>query len=218
MFAPGLMRFGSTCAGVVLYTMLIHQISCVTTNTAVSLFSESLLWFSRVNSFSSNEFSHELHGFFFPLIYIFLTGDCHDSVERKDRCVTGAIYNYTTQLISGYLDSISVAKRKLSINGYYIFRFHNINFPILNGNNMVRFLLWIIANLTEALMFLSHFIGDVHQVCTSYWDLITCTWLETTFAHWRNWKTHCNSLFFHVPFSCDSLYMLVSLEMKVGTQ
>ncbi|KAH9796782.1 Endonuclease 4 [Citrus sinensis] len=58
--------------------------------------------------------------------------DCHDSVGRKNRCVTGAIYNYTMQLKSGYQDSISVEK----------------------------------YNLTEALMFLSHFIGDVHQV----WD------------------------------------------------
>lgn len=61
MFAPGLMKFDSTCAGVVLYTMLIHRISCVTTNTAVSLLSESILWFSDVNSFFSNEFFHELH-------------------------------------------------------------------------------------------------------------------------------------------------------------
>ncbi|KAL0305804.1 UNVERIFIED_CONTAM: Endonuclease 1 [Sesamum radiatum] len=49
--------------------------------------------------------------------------DCHDSAGRKHRCVTGAIYNYTAQLIP------SVIK----------------------------------YNLTEAIMFLSHFIGDVHQ-------------------------------------------------------
>lgn len=55
--------------------------------------------------------------------------DCHDSVGRKDRCVTGAIYNYTMQLVSGYHDPDSVIK----------------------------------YNLTEALMFLSHFVGDVHQ-------------------------------------------------------
>ncbi|KAI9198633.1 hypothetical protein LWI28_019431 [Acer negundo] len=55
--------------------------------------------------------------------------DCHDSAGRKDRCVTGAIYNYTMQLKSAYQNSVSEAK----------------------------------YNLTEALMFLSHFIGDVHQ-------------------------------------------------------
>ncbi|KAF8413959.1 hypothetical protein HHK36_001956 [Tetracentron sinense] len=54
--------------------------------------------------------------------------DCHDSAQHKDRCVTGAIYNYTMQLMD-YHDSDSQWK----------------------------------YNLTEALMFLSHFIGDVHQ-------------------------------------------------------
>lgn len=27
-----------------------------------------------------------------------LTGDCHDSYGKKDRCVSGAIYNYSKQL------------------------------------------------------------------------------------------------------------------------
>ncbi|KAL5579336.1 hypothetical protein UlMin_011778 [Ulmus minor] len=54
--------------------------------------------------------------------------DCHDSAGRKDRCVTGAINNYTMQL-STYQDSLLESK----------------------------------YNLTEALLFLSHFIGDVHQ-------------------------------------------------------
>lgn len=55
--------------------------------------------------------------------------DCLDSSGRKDRCVTGAIYNYTNQLLSLYQNSNSESN----------------------------------YNLTEALMFLSHFIGDVHQ-------------------------------------------------------
>ncbi|KAG5221690.1 endonuclease [Salix suchowensis] len=55
--------------------------------------------------------------------------DCHDSSGRKDRCVSGAIYNYTSQLSSLYQNSISESN----------------------------------YNLTEALLFLSHFIGDVHQ-------------------------------------------------------
>uniref|UniRef100_A0A6N2KG98 Aspergillus nuclease S1 n=1 Tax=Salix viminalis TaxID=40686 RepID=A0A6N2KG98_SALVM len=55
--------------------------------------------------------------------------DCHDSSRRKDRCVSGAIYNYTSQLSSVYQNSISESN----------------------------------YNLTEALLFLSHFIGDVHQ-------------------------------------------------------
>lgn len=55
--------------------------------------------------------------------------DCHDSSGHKHRCVTGAIYNYTAQLVSACNNSASKS-------GY---------------------------NLTEALMFLSHFVGDVHQ-------------------------------------------------------
>ncbi|XP_047330243.1 endonuclease 4-like [Impatiens glandulifera] len=54
--------------------------------------------------------------------------DCHDTKGQEKRCVTGAINNYTTQLMS-YKDTYS-SKR---------------------------------YNLTEALMFLAHFIGDVHQ-------------------------------------------------------
>ncbi|GER27183.1 endonuclease [Striga asiatica] len=56
--------------------------------------------------------------------------DCHDSQKREDRCVTGAIHNYTLQLMPEQDDTnLSAAK----------------------------------YNLTEALMFLSHFIGDIHQ-------------------------------------------------------
>lgn len=55
--------------------------------------------------------------------------DCHDSSGVKDNCVTGAIYNYTEQLVTDYNSS----------------------------NSAVSY------NLTEALMFLSHYIGDVHQ-------------------------------------------------------
>ncbi|GMH05404.1 hypothetical protein Nepgr_007244 [Nepenthes gracilis] len=55
--------------------------------------------------------------------------DCHDPAGHKNRCVTGAIYNYTLQLMLANHNSVSERK----------------------------------YNLTEALMFLSHFIGDVHQ-------------------------------------------------------
>lgn len=150
-------------------------------------------------------FSMSFMKLFLLLIYIFLTGDCHDSVGRKNRCVTGAIYNYTMQLKSGYQDSISVEKCKLITNGYYIFRCYNITFPILNGNNMGCFPLLIIDNLTEALMFLSHFIGDVHQVCSFYWEIETHTVIHFSFKflflvpastcwfHWRWRWEHNNS-------------------------
>ncbi|KAJ4831391.1 Endonuclease 4 [Turnera subulata] len=55
--------------------------------------------------------------------------DCHDSHSLQNRCVTGAIFNYTMQLTSA-------SKNSNLVSNY---------------------------NLTEALMFLSHFIGDVHQ-------------------------------------------------------
>nr|DAD23019.1 TPA_asm: hypothetical protein HUJ06_024482 [Nelumbo nucifera] len=64
--------------------------------------------------------------------------DCHDLSGNKDRCVTGAIFNYSMQLMT-YHESKSTSEWKY--------------------------------NLTEALMFLSHFIGDVHQVCFFLPDL-----------------------------------------------
>lgn len=54
--------------------------------------------------------------------------DCHDFARRKDRCVAGAIYNYSAQL--------SAYQYPHSEHEY---------------------------NLTEALLFLSHFMGDIHQ-------------------------------------------------------
>ncbi|KAL0873649.1 hypothetical protein Bca101_023354 [Brassica carinata] len=55
--------------------------------------------------------------------------DCHDSHMQKDWCVTGAIFNYTRQLMSSSV----------------------------NSQTLVQY------NLTEDLMFLSHYMGDVHQ-------------------------------------------------------
>lgn len=55
--------------------------------------------------------------------------DCHDLAGIKDRCVSGAIYNYTEQLTAYNQGSYSAIK----------------------------------YNLTEALMFLAHYVGDVHQ-------------------------------------------------------
>ncbi|KAM0880152.1 hypothetical protein ACQ4PT_033783 [Festuca glaucescens] len=57
--------------------------------------------------------------------------DCKDEEGVKDRCVAGAINNYTSQLLTYSPSSPS------SSSGQY--------------------------NLTEALLFLSHFMGDVHQ-------------------------------------------------------
>lgn len=40
--------------------------------------------------------------------YPISAGDCHDASGHKDRCVTGAIYNYTKQLESASHDSDSL--------------------------------------------------------------------------------------------------------------
>lgn len=47
-------------------------------------------------------FSHKLY--LNSRLFSYLSGDCHDTVGRKDRCVTGAIYNYTEQLLLGVHD------------------------------------------------------------------------------------------------------------------
>ncbi|KAL8531707.1 hypothetical protein ACS0TY_008340 [Phlomoides rotata] len=56
--------------------------------------------------------------------------DCKDEDGLQDRCVAGAVNNYTTQLLT-YKHSSSLASSSY--------------------------------NLTEALLFLSHYIGDIHQ-------------------------------------------------------
>ncbi|KAL1223319.1 Endonuclease 2 [Cardamine amara subsp. amara] len=57
------------------------------------------------------------------------TRDCKDEDGEKHRCVAGAIYNYTTQLLTYNTAASSKSQ----------------------------------YNLTEALLFLSHFMGDIHQ-------------------------------------------------------
>ncbi|CAK9214913.1 unnamed protein product [Sphagnum troendelagicum] len=66
--------------------------------------------------------------------------DCHNSYGDVDMCVSGAIYNYTSQLTS-YRNSA-----------------HSISDPaMLEATARDQY------NLTEALLFLAHFVGDVHQ-------------------------------------------------------
>lgn len=87
--------------------------------------------------------------------------DCHDTAGLKNRCVAGAIYNYTVQLASA----------------------------CRNPTSETRY------NLTEALMFLSHFIGDVHQPlhCGFIGDLggnrIKVTWYSKEINLHRVWDT-----------------------------
>ncbi|XP_021726620.1 endonuclease 4-like [Chenopodium quinoa] len=87
--------------------------------------------------------------------------DCHDSANQKNRCVIGAMYNYTIQLVSAYHNYGAQQK----------------------------------YNLTEALMFLSHFSGDIHQplhvgfVGDQGGNLINVTWYNQSTNLHHVWDT-----------------------------
>lgn len=76
-------------------------------------------------------------------------------------CIVGAIRNFTSQLLH-YREGSSDRRRKkpllsknpslLLISQYF-------------ASNIVVSLCMYADNMTEALLFLSHFMGDVHQVC-----------------------------------------------------
>ncbi|EOA18967.1 hypothetical protein CARUB_v10007602mg [Capsella rubella] len=84
--------------------------------------------------------------------------DCHDANKHKDLCVTGAIFNYTNQLMSA------------SENSQRISHF----------------------NLTEALMFISHYIGDVHQsMCLAN---VYVDFDFSALAYWFSWRFRCNNI------------------------
>ncbi|CAH2078355.1 unnamed protein product [Thlaspi arvense] len=80
--------------------------------------------------------------------------DCHDTHGHKDWCVTGAIFNYTKQLMSASVNSQSIV--------HY--------------------------NLTEALMFLSHYMGDVHQPLHT--GFLGDLGGNTIIVHWYQRKTN----------------------------
>ncbi|KAL3678482.1 hypothetical protein R1sor_021438 [Riccia sorocarpa] len=68
------------------------------------------------------------------------TGDCHDELMEKNMCVAGAIYNYSSQLL-GYKAPSNWTTDALV--------------PLQQGENSY--------NLMEALLFLAHYVGDIHQ-------------------------------------------------------
>ncbi|KAG2323689.1 hypothetical protein Bca52824_006417 [Brassica carinata] len=80
--------------------------------------------------------------------------DCQDSHMQKDRFVTGAIFNYTSQLMSASV----------------------------NSQTLVQY------NLREALMFLSHYMGDVHQPLHTGFSGDRGG--NTIIVHWYNSKTN----------------------------
>ncbi|CAH8358868.1 unnamed protein product [Eruca vesicaria subsp. sativa] len=82
------------------------------------------------------------------------TRDCKDEDGVKGRCVAGAIYNYTTQLLTyntAAASSPQCTPKNLP---------HQLT-HLLSPSHVLFFL--FSDNLTEALLFLSHFMGDIHQ-------------------------------------------------------
>ncbi|KAJ0239452.1 Endonuclease 5 [Hirschfeldia incana] len=84
--------------------------------------------------------------------------DCHDSHMHKDWCVSGAIFNYTRQLMSSSINSQTLAQ----------------------------------YNLTEALMFLSHYMGDIHQPL--HVGFSGDRGGNTIIVHWYNHKTNLHNV------------------------
>ncbi|XP_059292448.1 endonuclease 4-like isoform X2 [Lycium ferocissimum] len=121
--------------------------------------------------------------------------DCHDGYGRMDRCVTGAIYNYSMQLSQGYYD--------------------------LNSEKY---------NLTEALMFLSHFVGDVHQPlhCGFIGDLggntIIVRWYRRkTNLHHHEWSDdvpsweNCTKMVCPDPYASESIRLACKFAYRNAT-
>jgi len=85
------------------------------------------------------------------------SGDCVDQrTGVKNRCVVAAISNYTNQLLQyGTYTQSNCKPFFFQTNLIYSLLFTLTIFPSLS---------YLSDNLTEALLFLSHFIGDIHQV------------------------------------------------------
>ncbi|KAJ7282179.1 hypothetical protein O6H91_Y356700 [Diphasiastrum complanatum] len=69
--------------------------------------------------------------------------DCHNSQGESGMCVAGAINNYTSQL--------------LAYRHQFSFKSSDPNLQLLTTDESSSY------NLTEALLFLAHFVGDIHQ-------------------------------------------------------
>ena len=102
-----------------------------------------------------------------------LAGDCHDSSGTIGRCVAGAINNYTSQLTTYFSNSqqCMIPDHLLfncffDLKGSYLLRIHRTIFVPF----FFLFILLLPDNLTEALLFLAHFVGDIHQVLNTFID------------------------------------------------
>ncbi|XP_031478119.1 endonuclease 4-like [Nymphaea colorata] len=100
--------------------------------------------------------------------------DCHDSAGVADRCVAGAIYNYTQQLA-------------------------NCNNPSFKERH----------NMTEALLFLSHFMGDIHQPL--HVGFTGDLGGNTIIVHWYRRKANLHHVW-------DSMIIETALKEYYGSQ
>ncbi|GAB2298718.1 Endonuclease 4 [Dionaea muscipula] len=113
--------------------------------------------------------------------------DCHDSSGNEGRCVTGAIYNYTQQLVSGYQNNTFKSK----------------------------------YNLTEALMFLAHFIGDVHQplhvgfTSDEGGNTIRLHWFRQKCNLHHVWDTSIIDTALKRFYSSDLSYMIQAIQRNI---
>ncbi|RWR84458.1 S1/P1 nuclease [Cinnamomum micranthum f. kanehirae] len=98
--------------------------------------------------------------------------DCHDPHGSENRCVAGAIKNFTSQLLhyqEGTSDRKCQSKPENCISwiGSSEFweqrKFNGFEISTAEGNLKKEFSPPKEYNLTEALLFLSHFMGDIHQ-------------------------------------------------------
>lgn len=88
-----------------------------------------------------------------------VAGDCHDPHGLKNMCVAGAIQNFTEQLLH-YKEGTSDRRCKKA---------DDLSVLLDEQAAEPLFLIFMVSdlvadNMTEALLFLSHFMGDIHQV------------------------------------------------------
>ncbi|KAK8607915.1 hypothetical protein V6N13_023360 [Hibiscus sabdariffa] len=81
--------------------------------------------------------------------------DCHDQHGVKDMCVAGAIQNFTSQLLH-FREGSSDRRRKETL-------YYSMIRNMFRSNTKWDSLCFSADNMTEALLFLSHFMGDIHQ-------------------------------------------------------
>lgn len=154
-FVYGLTKLdtGTNIGGLVHFISLTHQMINVVLSIQVSITCMQLYFDMCFYYFLKHLLMQEFVGI----------GDCHDSKGVKDMCVAGAIKNFTSQL-SHYKEGTSDRRCK-GAKSLKNFSYRNLDFFLIVWFHPFIFLILIADNMTEALLFLAHFTGDIHQVC-----------------------------------------------------